>query len=455
MNTLTAARAQMEISLAFHMVFAALGIGLPLLLVIAEGLWLRTGRAHYLVLARRWSKATGLLFVVGAVSGTALSFELGLLWPGFMSFAGPLIGPVFTLEGFAFFIEAIFLGIYLYGWDRVSPRAHWLAGVVVAVSGMLSGLVVIAANAWMQQPTGFHLVAGHMVDVDPLAPFRARAWRVMGLHSTLSSYAATGFAAAGVYALAMLRGRRDDYHRAGLRIALAVASCALLLQLPSGHASAQLVASTQPVKLAAMEAHFDTARDVPETLGGWPDVRTGTVRFAVRIPYMLSVLATDDPHAEIRGLRAFPRDLWPNVVVTHVAFQLMVACGMALAGLSVLFLFLRWRRRDDWVWLLRAAVMCAPLGFVALEAGWFVTEVGRQPWIIQGIMRTRDAVTTVPHAGAVFWAFGVLYVGMGIVLVSLLRGLARIPIGALPATSVTEAPALPADGRAREDSDVR
>ncbi|HEU0052242.1 MAG TPA: cytochrome ubiquinol oxidase subunit I, partial [Longimicrobium sp.] len=250
MDTLTAARAQMEVSLAFHMVFAALGIGMPLLMVLAEWRGLRTGQPHWRHLARKWAKATALTFAVGAVSGTALSFELGLLWPRFMAFAGGIIGPAFALEGYAFFIEAIFLGLYLYGWDRLSPRAHLWTGVAVAFSGMMSGVLVVAANAWMQNPVGFTLVDGKPVDVNPLAPFLSPAWPQMALHSTLSAYVATGFAAAGVYALGMLRGRRDAYHRGGLTLALAVGTAAALVQPVSGHLSAEHVAEHQPAKLA-------------------------------------------------------------------------------------------------------------------------------------------------------------------------------------------------------------
>lgn len=201
----------MELSLAFHMVFAALGIGMPVLMLIAEGLWLRTRRDHYRELARKWGKATALTFAIGAVSGTALSFELGLLWPRFMAFAGGVIGSAFALEAYAFFIEAIFLGLYLYGWDRLSPRAHWLTGFPVAIGGLMSGVLVVAANAWMQAPTGFVESGGELVSADPFAPFRSPAWLHMALHSTLSCYIATGFAAAGVYAMGMLRGRRDAY----------------------------------------------------------------------------------------------------------------------------------------------------------------------------------------------------------------------------------------------------
>jgi cytochrome d ubiquinol oxidase subunit I len=436
METLTAARAQMEVSLAFHMVFAALGIGMPLMMVAAEALWLRTGQAHYRQLARKWAKATALTFAIGAVSGTALSFELGLLWPRFMEFAGGIIGPAFALEGYAFFLEAIFLGLYLYGWEKLSPRAHLLSGVAVAVSGMMSGVLVVAANAWMQQPAGFVLVDGKATQVSALAPFMSRAWGVMAVHSTLSCYIATGFAAAGVYALGMLRGRRDAYHRSGLALALGTATLAAVLQPVSGHFNGEHTAKHQPIKLAAYEAHFHTTRGAAELIGGIPDEETQTVRFAIRIPRLLSFLAYGDPDAEVKGLNDFPRELWPNVLITHLAFQVMIGCGLLLIGVGAWFWLTRWRRREPGRWLLRALVVSSPLGVIALEAGWIVTEVGRQPWVIQGVMKTKDAVTTVSGVPATFFGFSVLYVLLGTALALLLR---RLATGAPPSASAADA----------------
>lgn len=463
MDPLLAARAQMEVSLAFHMFFAALGIGLPLLMLIAEGLWLRSGTPHHRELARTWGKATALTFAVGAVSGTALSFELGLLWPRFMERAGSTLGPAFALEAYAFFIEAIFLGLYLYGWDRLSPKAHWWTGVPVAISGLLSGILVVAANAWMQTPVGIEGVSaadtlatlsaasgpaqvsalGPLPVSDPLSVFRAPSWFHMALHSSLSCYIATGFAVAGVYAVGMLRGRRDAYHASGLRIAMAVGAVTALLQPLSGDISARAVARYQPAKLAAAEAHFETARGVPLTIGGIPTA-DGTVRYALRIPKALSLLAHHDPDAEVIGLDAFPRDDWPNVLITHLAFQVMVGLGFALVGLSLWFWGAAWRARrhdrrsggaPDFAErsvprgprriLLRAVVVGSPLGFIALQAGWLVTEVGRQPWVIHGVLRTEDGVTPVGDVPLTLLGFSVLYLVLGAALVLLLRGLAH------------------------------
>lgn len=426
MDTLTAARAQMEMSLAFHMLFTALAIGMPVLMLITEGLWLRTGKQHYIDLAHKWGKATALTFVVGAVSGTALSFELGLLWPRFMEFAGGIIGPAFALEGYAFFIEAIFLGLYLYGWDRLSPRAHWLTGFPVAISGLLSGVLVVGANAWMQTPSGFDLVNGRPTNIDPLAPFTNPSWIPMAIHSTISCYIAASFAVAGVYAAGMLRGRRDAYHRSAITIALSVATVMAIAQPLSGDLLAKRVATTQPAKLAAFESHFETGRRAPLIIGGIPNVESGTVKYAIKIPGGLSFLAHGDFNAEVIGLNDIPPDQRPNVLISHIAFQVMVASGFALIGLGLWFWFARWRLRTiDGRWLLWALVLGSPLGFLALETGWIVTEVGRQPWTIYGVMRTSDAVTPAPHVQTTFITFTILYLGLGVVLITLLRNLAK------------------------------
>src|SRR5437899_6956125 len=391
MNDLLAARSQMAMSLAFHIIFAAIGIAMPLLMVIAEWKWLRTKDEVYLTLAKRWAKGTAILFAVGAVSGTVLSFELGLLWPGFMRYSGSIIGMPFSLEGFAFFTEAIFLGIYLYGWTRVPPRAHLFAGAMVAVSGALSGIFVVIANAWMNAPTGFELVNGQAVNVHPIAAMGNRAALSQTIHMTLAAYAATGFAVAGIHAFLLLQDPANAFHRRALQIALLVGAPAALLQPISDDLSARHLARHQPVKLAAAEALFTTQRGAPLTIGGWPDIAAGENRFAIEIPYALSLLAFHDPHAEVTGLDSAARDLWPNVHAVHFSFDLMVALGTYLALVAAWAAWLAWRRRDlaHQRWLLRAIALATPMGFIAVEAGWMVTELGRQPWVSYGVLRTR------------------------------------------------------------------
>lgn len=458
MTDLLAARSLFGVSLAFHIVFAAVGVAMPLFMVLAEARALRSGSEVHRELARRWAKGTAILFAVGAVSGTVISFELGLLWPRFMAFAGPIIGMPFSLEGFAFFAEAIFLGIYLYGWGRVSPRLHLAAGTVVAVSGALSAFFVTLANVWMNSPGGFGLdAAGAAVEVRPFAAMFSPGWAHEVVHVLISCYAATGFAVAGIHAFFLLRGRakgqadepaleragglggpsftrppqQDDnsgFHRAALRIAMGVGAAAALLQPLSGDFSARQVARTQPVKLAALEGQFRTERGAPLRIGGLPDPQAQETRLALEIPHGLSVLAFHDPDAEVKGLADFPRTSWPNTVLVHLAFQVMVGLGSLMALAALAWLAVRLRGREPGPRLLRALVVLAPAGFLALEAGWLVTEWGRQPFTVWGVVRTADSVTPVGNLAAPFVAFGLLYLFLAFMVALLLwRQIAHAP----------------------------
>lgn len=429
MDTLTAARLQMAMSLIFHMFFAAVGIGLPLLVVIVEGAYLRTGRPLYRNLAQRWAKATGLLFAVGAVSGTALAFELGLLWPEYMKLTGAVVGHIFALEGYAFFIEAIFIGLYLYGWERLRPWAHWWCGVVIAVSGMISGVLVLGVNAWMQLPVGFTLIDGQLAVTDPIAIFRQPGWFYMALHSTLSCYIAVGFAVAGIYGWSWIRGRRDATVRAAILTAMGIGGVCAVAQPLSGDLLSKFVFRTQPAKFAAMEGQFKTQRYAPLRIGGWPNMEAQQTEWAIEIPGGLSFLATHDPAAEVPGLDQIPRQDWPPVEATHLAFQVMVSAGMLLVVVALWFWLAYWRKRAQALqsrMLMWAVVLCGPLGFVALQAGWIVTEVGRQPWVIQGVMRTSDGVTPVEGVAQVFYVFGALYLILGAMVVWLLYRLPHV-----------------------------
>jgi cytochrome bd ubiquinol oxidase subunit I len=434
MTDLFAARSQMAISLGFHIIFAVAGIGMPALMVIAEWRWLRTGDATYLDLAKRWAKGTAILFAVGAVSGTVLSFELGLLWPQFMEWAGPIIGMPFSLEGFAFFTEAIFLGIYLYGWDRISKSAHLAAGVMVAVSGAVSGIFVVIANAWMNAPTGFDVVNGLPVNIDPIAALFNDAAFTQTLHMTLAAYTACAMAVAGIHAWYLRRDPSNVFHRHALTVALIVGVPASLLQPLSGDLSARHVAKAQPAKFAAMEAHMQTSGNVPFVIGGIPDATTGELRYAVEIPGALSLLMTGSTEGVITGMDRIPVDERPPIAVVHFAFQLMVALGtyLMLVSAAVLFFYVRKRHVATVPWLLGALVLGAPFGMIAVEAGWVVTEVGRQPWIVYGWLRTADAVTPVPGLVVPLVGFTLLYIFLGVVVVALLRRqIIRAPGGEL------------------------
>jgi cytochrome d ubiquinol oxidase subunit I len=428
MDHVIAARAQMGTSLAFHIVFAAFGVGLPLLVFIAEGLWLRTGRRPYYDLARTWAKGMAILFAVGAVSGTILSFELGLLWPEFMRYAGSLIGLPFSFEGFAFFIEAIFIGLYLYGWDRLSPIAHWLSALPIAISGAVSAGFVTMVNAWMNAPTGFHLQGGRIVDVDPIAAMFSAPWLVETLHTTVAAYVVTGFGAAAVCALALLRpgteARREQI-RAGLTIAMVVASVAIPLQWVVGDTIARFDAEHEPVKFASMEVVMRTQRDAPITIGGiiGPD----GAHDAIEIPGALSFLAAFDRNAEVKGLDRVPPADRPPLAIVHYSFDSMVGTASLLLLIAGWWVIVALRRRPVSRPLLYALGLSGPLSVVALEAGWFVTEFGRQPWIAVGLMRTSDAVTSAPGLDLAFYGFSLVYVVLGATCWWLLRRVGNDP----------------------------
>jgi cytochrome bd ubiquinol oxidase subunit I len=402
------ARGQMALSLGFHIVFAAVGIALPLLMVMAELRWLRTRDPEYLDLAKRWSKGAAVLFAVGAVSGTVLSFELGLLFPKFMEHAGPLVSMPFSLEGFAFFTEAIFLGVYLYGWKRVPERLHVAAGFGVAVSGAASALFVTIANAWMNAPRGFRVVDGKFVDVDPLRAMATPFAFHEVVHGCLAAYLATAIAVAGVHAVLLLRNPGSGFHRKALGLALLMAVPCALLQPLVGHYAGHQVARGQPAKLAAMEQLQRTQPRAPLTVG------------PVEVPGLLSLLAFGDPDAVVTGLDAFPPADRPPRLVKPL-FQLMVLLGGLLAAHSAWALWLHARRHAWTPLFLKATAVAGPLGFLALEAGWGVTELGRQPWIIHGVMRTADAVTPMRGLVVPFTVFTLVYLFLSAAVVMLLR----------------------------------
>ena len=424
MDDLLAARTQMAVSLMFHILFAIAGMAMPVLMVVSEALWLRTGRTLYLDLTRRWAKGTAILFAVGAVSGTVLSLELGLLWPKFMEHAGAIIGMPFSLEGFAFFTEAIFLGIYLYGWDRVGPRLHVAAGLVVAASGLASAVFVTIVNAWMNAPLGFRVEHGRLVDIDPLAAMASPFVAHEVLHTSLSAYLATALAVAAIHAWALLRPAplRLSFHRKALALSVAMAIPAALAQPLVGHLAGQQVARHQPLKFAAMESVKLTQKAAPMHLG------------PIAIPGGLSFMAFGDRHAEVTGLDAFPPADHPHGIV-HLAFLGMVGLGLAAAAFAALTSLLWIRRRalpTHRRWL-QAVVALGPTGVIATELGWIVTEVGRQPWTVYGVLRTRDVITPVGGLWLPFVGFVLIYLLLAVVVaVSLwrqVRPTAIIPAG--------------------------
>jgi cytochrome d ubiquinol oxidase subunit I len=420
-----APRTQMGLSLGWHIILACLGVGLPGLVVFLEWRGYRTGDVRYRLLARRWARALGVLFAVGAVSGTILSFEMGVLWSGLMQHYGSVIGLPFAIEGFAFFIEAIFLGIYLYGWERLSPRAHLLSGLPIVISGVLSAFFVVAANAWMNSPQGFTERDGTLTSVSPWRAMFNKATWPEATHMILAAIMVTGFVVASVYAVAILRGRNDEYHRLGMTVPLTVALIATPVQIFVGDWAARFVADDQPVKLAAMEGLYRTTSGAPESVGGlyWGN----ELHFALRIPHGLSLLTRLDPDAKITGLESVPPALRPPVNVVHLAFDTMVGIGFALLALGVWLAVVWWRRRRLPLsrWFLRAVAVSGVASVLAMEAGWITTEVGRQPWIVYGLLRVSDAANP---ASGIDWGLPVLvvvYTVLTIATVYVLRQMTR------------------------------
>jgi cytochrome d ubiquinol oxidase subunit I len=431
MDNFMAARSQMALSLGFHIIFSCIGMVMPFFMAVSHFMYLKTNSPVYQNVTKAWSKGVAIFFATGAVSGTVLSFELGLLWPTFMKHAGPIFGMPFSLEGTAFFIEAIALGFFLYGWGRFNKWFHWFTGVVVGISGLASGILVVAANAWMNSPTGFTLINGKYTDIDPIKAMFNPAWFSQALHMSVAAFAATGFAVAGVHALMILRKRNVDFHMRSFRIAAIFGVVAAILQPLSGDISAKMVAKRQPAKLAAMEAHFKTEPYSPLIIGGIPDVNNKKVDYALELPGMLSFMVYDDFKTPVKGLDQIPLADQPPIAVTHYAFQLMVALGMAMMALGVVYL-IALAKKKSWFtkeWFLKLFIAATPLGFIAVEAGWTVTEVGRQPWIIQGVMRTKDAVTPMPGIGYSFYLFTAVYFTLSIAVIFLLyRQIKMVPI---------------------------
>lgn len=427
-SDLFAARTQMAFTLGFHIILACFGVGLPVLMLIAEGKSLK-GDPVWRELARRWSRAFAVLFAVGAVSGTVLSFELGILWPAFMGKWGTVIGLPFTLEAFAFFVEAIFAGIYLYGWDRLSPKVHWLTAFPIAISGFMSAWFVVTANAWMNSPAGFTLDRnGELMSVDPIAAMLNAATWAQTIHMIIAAYMVSGFSVASFYAWRRWRGDKSSYVKRAMSLGLVLGCLMTPLQMASGDYCAKVVAKTQPAKFAAMEATFETQKRAPLHIGGIPDESSGEVRYSIELPGFLSFLAHGDFDAEIQGLHDFLPEHRPPVTVVHVAFQIMVGIGFYLLLLAVWSGIRLLRKTEGYSRLyLGAIILSGPLTVLAMEAGWVVTEVGRQPWIVYGYMYTRQAVSGATGLWSVFVMtlaiYGLLLAGLLVAL----RYLARLP----------------------------
>jgi cytochrome d ubiquinol oxidase subunit I len=423
------ARQMQALSFAVHIPLVCFGIAFPAMVLFAEWRYLRTGDELYRILARRWTKVMVSLFAVGVITGTILSFEMGLLWPNFTATFGSVFGLGFAIEGFSFFLEAIFIGIYVYGWDRLSARAHFASGFPVAFAGFAGSLMVISVNAWMQHPGGFKLRGGKAVDVHPLAALFGNnfLWHEL-IHMYLAGYIVTGFLVAAAYAIGRLRGRWGRYERTALAIPLTIAALASPVQVLVGDWAAREVAKAQPVKLAAIEGLAKATSGAPEHLLGW--YTDGKVEFGIAIPHALSLLAFHSWNARVEGLDAVPPSDRPPVNVVRVAFQTMVGIGTLLALLGVAFVVVRVRRKrlPESAWFYRAVAVAGPASVIALIGGWVTTEVGRQPWVVYRVMRTSQAVTGASGLPVGYATLVVVYVGVGAGVAWILRRLARAPL---------------------------
>jgi cytochrome bd ubiquinol oxidase subunit I len=426
-SNLLAAREQMAFTLGFHIVLACLGVALPATVLVANYIGLRREDPAAIELAKRWSKAMAVTFAVGAVTGTVLTFEFGLLWPHFMDRFGAAFGVAFAIEGIFFFLEAIFLAIYIYGWKRLGGWAHFWSGTPMVITGIGGAFAVVAANSWMNQPQGFTLdAAGKVVDVSPLKVIFNPATGYEVPHMLLAAYMVVGFLFASVYAVGMLKGRRDRLHRLGLLIPLTIGLIATPIQLFVGDTAARAVADHQPAKFAGMECIQRTGADQTEYVGG---VCTSSgVKGAIPIPGLDSLLVGFSTNTKVTGLDDIPADERPPAnTLLHLSFDVMVGIGTALLLLGV-WVAIVWRRRRDipgTPWFLRAVAISGAAAILALWCGWIVTEVGRQPWIVQGYMRTSEAVTEAKGIWFVFGLTLLLYAAIGTAAVLVLRAMSR------------------------------
>jgi cytochrome bd ubiquinol oxidase subunit I len=456
-SNLGAARSQMAFTLGFHIILASLGVALPAMMLIANYRGLRRDDQDALRLARRWSKAVAVTFAVGAVTGTVLSFEFGLLWPTFTGRFGEVFGILFAIEGICFFLEAIFIAIYIFGWKYLSPWTHFWSGVPVVITGLGGAFSVVVVNSWMNQPQGYSPATGDVTTVEPLKVIFNPAVPYEVPHMILAAYLVTGFLVASIYAVGMLRGRRDRIHRLGLLIPLTVACIATPIQFVVGDTAARAIASDQPIKFAAMECVQTTSTHETEYIGG--RCTSSGIKGGIGIPGLDSFLVGWSTSTQVIGLDSVPPDDRPPAnTMLHWAFDAMVGICTVLIGLA-LWLGVAWLRHRDFPktrWFLRATAASGVAAVIALECGWIVTEVGRQPWIVYNVMRTSDAVTQADGIWVTFTLILAIYAALGAALIISLRAMSRrwrreddSRIGDVPYGPETDPPPAALPGGAR------
>jgi cytochrome bd ubiquinol oxidase subunit I len=409
-------------TLGFHIIWATIGVGVPIFIFLAEGWGLYKKEPHYILMARRWTRGFVITVAVGVVTGTSIGLMLSLLWPRFMQMAGNVISLPLFLETFAFFFEAIFLGIYLYTWDRFKkPIIHWLTCIPIIIGSSLSAVFITTVNAFMNTPAGFTLKNGNtLTNLRPLEAMMNPATPTKVAHVLSSAYVTAAFLLGGIAAYAIMRGRTEAYYKKAVKLTMIGGLILALATAIAGDLSGKFLAEYQPEKLAAAEWHFETQKRAPLIVGGYLD-ENNQVRGAIKIPLALSILAKGDPNKETIGLNDVPKELWPPLYV-HYLFDGMVGIGFYLIFISGLFLALWiWKRGNPWhPWVMAGIVLAAPLSFVAIELGWIYAEVGRQPWMIRGIMKVSEGVTTSEQVGLLLTLFTLLYIALTVIATSVL-----------------------------------
>lgn len=414
-------RALTELTLSFHILFATLGVGVPLMILIAQYVGYKKNDEHYTLMARRWARGFTITVAVGVVTGTVIGLQLSLLWPQFMELAGQIIALPLFMETFAFFFEAIFLGIYLYTWDRFkNPKHHMLLLIPVAIGASMSAVFITVVNAFMNAPRGFDIAGGELINIQPILAMFTPAMPTKIGHVLTSSFMTVAFILAAIAAYKLLKGEEQVYHKKSLALMMKLGIIFSIATAVVGDFSAKYLAEYQPEKLAAAEWHFETEQGADLIFFGVLDGEE--VKYEIRIPKVLSFLASNDLNAEVTGLNAFQEDERPPLI-THYFFDVMVAIGMLMIFLSMGFVVGKWRQWQ-WIearWFRWLIVLSGPLSLVAIEAGWWLAELGRQPWILYGIMRTEDGATTATGVEWLFIAFGIVYLILGIGSLVVLR----------------------------------